>query len=65
VDPDQVISKTTARMLGESFLVGFASTAGMLTIFAIVANRKKIVHIAKREFHVLTHTYKDAVQEAR
>lgn len=58
MDSDQVIRKSTAKMLGESFLVGFASTAGMLTVFAIMANRKKIAEYTKR-------VTRYAIQEAR
>jgi len=45
-------------MLGESFLVGFASTAGMLAVFAIMANRRKISEYAKK-------VTRYAIQEAR
>ena len=52
------VTSNSARMVGEAFLVGFASTAGMLVVIAIVAHRRQIGDYFKK-------VSRYAIQEAR
>lgn len=58
MERDQNTSKGTAKLLVESFLVGFASTAGMLAVVAVFQYHKCIGEYAKK-------VARYAIQEAR
>ena len=57
--------RTMSKTMAEAFLIGFASTAGMLALIAIVQNRHKIAHEVMLEYRVLKSYRTNAVPKAR
>ena len=57
--------RTMSRTMIEAFAIGFASTAGMLALCAIIQNRHKIAHEVKLEYALLKDYRSHAVQKAR
>jgi hypothetical protein len=54
--PETSTDKSTMRITGEAFVIGFFSTLGMLTAFEVIKNR----HVLSREFKAVCQAIADS-----